>query len=123
MRFKTVMRSTVAIGLASWTAACAPLPVQYAGPGCLIYLYPLPGLQGPPLPVRSDTSDLAVEWHEAAASAKVVYGTWRLFTSPVFTGFMGDYKAPADVVQFKPATKLGSLRCTQLEPAPPPPRY
>ena len=68
MRCKTVMRSTIAIGLASWIAACAPPPVQYAGPGCLIYLYSLPGLQGSPLPVRSDTSDLVAEWHEAAAS-------------------------------------------------------
>ena len=114
------MRSTIASGLALWTAGGAPSTVQYAGPGCLIYLYPSPSLRGYPLPVRADAADLAGAWHEAAASAKVVYGTWRLFTDPTFTGFMGDYKAPEDVVQFRPGAKLGSLKCIQLEPAPPP---
>ena len=100
------------------TAGCSPRPVQYAGPGCLVYLYPLPGLAGVPLPVRADTSDLAAGWHDAAASAKVVYGAWRFFSEPGFTGFMGDYKAPADVLDFRPVKKLGSLQCIELQPAP-----
>jgi hypothetical protein len=104
------------IGLVALTAACAPTAQPYAGPGCLLYLYPLPGLAGNPLPVRADASDITSTWHETAASAKVVYGTWRLFSEPTFEGFAGDYKAPMDRVEFRQPLKIGSLKCIQLEP-------
>jgi hypothetical protein len=81
-----------------------------------LYLYPLPGLAGNPLPVRADASDITSTWHETAASAKVVYGTWRLFSEPTFEGFAGDYKAPMDRVEFRQPLKIGSLKCIQLEP-------
>ena len=68
-----------------------------------------------------DTDDVAAAWQEKVASAKVVYGTWRLYTDTGFGGFMGDYKAPADIPSVAPVTKVGSLRCVALEPPPPPP--
>src|SRR5258706_10990875 len=123
MRLNAVMSSIVAIGLAFLMSGCSQPAKPYTGPGCLLYLYPLPGLGGIPLPVRADTADVASAWHEKASSVKVVYGTWRLFTEPTFTGFVGDYKAPIDDVEFAPPVKLGSLKCTQLEPGPPPPAY
>jgi hypothetical protein len=97
-------------------AGCTPTAQTYTGPGCLLYLYPLPGLAGSPLPVRADTIDIASTWHETAASAKVVYGTWRFFSEPTFVGFAGDYKAPTDRVEFRQPLKIGSLKCIQLEP-------
>lgn len=71
------------------------------------------------MPVRGDTEDLASAWHDIAASAKVVFGSWRFYSNPEFSGFMGDYQAPADITSFGPVTKLGSLSC--IAPAPPPP--
>lgn len=118
MRFGIGMNCIVALGLAASTPACTPTAPPYAGPGCLMYLYPLPRLAGIPLPVRGDTPDITPMWHETAASAKVVYGTWRLFSDPGFEGFAGDYKAPTDV-EFGRPQKIGSLTCTQLEPSPP----
>lgn len=108
----------VALGLVASTAACTPGPSAYAGPGCLLYLYPLPRLAGAPLPVMGDASDITSAWHETAASAKVVYGTWRLYSDPSFTGFAGDYKAPQDV-EFGRPVKIGSLSCVELEPSHP----
>jgi hypothetical protein len=121
MRFQTVMRAVVAMGLGLWTAGCSgPPQVSYAGPRCLIYVYSLPGLRGDVMPVRDDTQDLASKWQSTAASAKVVYGTWRLFSDPAYIGFMGDYQAPTDVAQFRPVSNLGSLRCTHGDPPPAP---
>jgi hypothetical protein len=117
MRFKTVVQCAIALGLASLTGACYG-PMSYNGPGCLIYIYGQPGPKGYGLPIRSDTEQLADPWPHLAASAKVVYGTWRLYSEPDFTGFMGDYKAPVDVYQLKPDHHLGSLQC--VEPAPEP---
>src|SRR5215472_10615100 len=122
MRFRIGTSCIVALGLVVSTPACTPTAPQYTGPGCLLYLYPLPGLAGNPLPVRGDTSDITATWHETAASAKVIYGTWRLFSEPTFVGFAGDYKAPIDLVQFRPPFKVGSLKCIHVEP-PPPPSY
>ena len=123
MRFKAVIQCFIAIGVACWTAACAPPAQVYTGPGCLIYVYSFPNLQGNVLPIVRDTQDVASQWHDIAASAKVIYGTWRLYTNAEFKGFMGDYRAPADVLQLTPARQLGSLRCLAPEPAPPAPRY
>lgn len=121
MRFKIGMSCIITIALAALASGCTPPAQPYAGPGCLLYLYPLPGLAGNPLPVLTDTADITSTWHETAASAKVVYGTWRFFSEPTFVGFAGDYKAPMDV-RFRQPLKIGSLKCIQLEP-PPPPRY
>jgi hypothetical protein len=86
------------------------------GPGCLIHLYTLPGLQGYGIPVVRDTKELAPAWHDQVSSAKVIYGTWRLFADPDFKGFMGDYKAPADVPYLIPLRQLDSLQCLAAEP-------
>src|SRR6266699_2757650 len=118
MGFKTLIQCTMAIGVALSTAACAPQANIYAGPGCLIHLFTLPNLQGNGLPAVNDTPDLAAAWHNAAASARVIYGTWRLFAEPDYKGFMGDYRAPADVPQLVPPRALNSLRCIRPEPAP-----
>ena len=122
MTFRTIMHSAMAIGLASSMAACAPpAPQSYNGPGCLIYVYAFPNLQGYALPVRQDAEELSAMWSKSAASAQVVYGTWRLYTQPHYKGFMGDYKARADIMRLKPMHKLGSLECIMPQPAPPPP--
>ena len=124
MRFKTVMRSSIALTVTLWLAGCtAPGPVVVDTiPRCVIWLYTLPNLQGYVLPVMRDTPELADSWHNAAASAKVLAGTWRLFANPNYTGFMGDYRAPADVPQLMPPRELDSLKCIAGEP-PPAPRY
>ena len=86
--------------------------------------YTLPGLQGYGIPVVQDTQELAPAWHDRVSSAKVIYDTWRLFADPDFQGFMGDYKAPADVPYLIPLRQLDSLQCLAGEPPPPPPpRY
>lgn len=118
MRFRTLIQWTIAIGVALWTAGCAPQPNLYAGPGCLIHLYTLPNMQGYELPVMRDTPEVAAAWHNTAVSARVIYGTWRLFTDPDYKGFMGDYKAPADVPQLMPARALNSAKCIMPEPPP-----
>lgn len=121
MRFRIGTGLIVALGLAAATPACAPTAPQYTGPGCLLYLYAFPGLAGNPLPVRGDTTDITSVWHETAASAKVVYGTWRFYSEPTFVGFAGDYKAPTDLAQLRPPFKIGSLKCIHLEPPAPSP--
>src|SRR5580765_6695414 len=110
MRLKAVRYSIVTVGLVFFTSGCTPPAQPYTGPGCLLYLYPLPGLNGTPLPVRADTTDVASVWRERPSSVRVIYGTWRLFTEPTFTGFVGDYKAPVNDVEFTPPVKLGSLK-------------
>lgn len=119
MRLKSAIALTLLLALAS----CAPARQAYTGPGCLVYLYPLPASAGIPLPVRTDTADLAAPWRDSIKSAKVVYGMWRLYSEPDFVGFMGDYKGPAVIGTFSSAKKLGSLRCLEPEPAPPPLSY
>lgn len=119
MRLKTVVHCAIALGLAALAGGCSG-PHSYTGPGCLVYLYDLPDMKGVALPVRADTDDLSAAWQHQAMSAKVVYGTWRFFSQPVFTGFMGDYQAPAEIPQLAPGHPIGSLQC--LLPAPEPPR-
>src|SRR5438034_8036462 len=119
MRFKTLMHCTIAIAVALWTAACVPQANVYTGPGCLIHVYTLPNMQGYGLPVMRDTPDLAAAWHNTAVSARVIYGAWRLFADAEYKGFMGDYKAPADIPQLMPARALNSLKCISPEPAAP----
>lgn len=119
MRCKALMHSAMAIALALATAACARQgPPRYTGPGCLIYVYDYPGLLGYALPVRVDTPDLSAVWSKSAASARVVYGTWRLYTRPHYRGFIGDFKAPAYIMRLQPIHKLGSLECIMQEPPP-----
>jgi hypothetical protein len=78
-------------------------------------------LQGSGIPVQRDTPELAPEWSGKLSSAKVIWGTWRLFASPDYKDFMGDYSAPAEVPVLKPAPGVASLRCIAPEPPPPPP--
>jgi hypothetical protein len=121
MRLKAVMRWGIVLGIGLWTAACHDLlypPHVYSGPGCLIYIYPNADFKGTPLPIRGDTVQLADPWQHLASSARVVYGSWRLYSEPEFVGFMGDYKAPADLRLLPIDRHLGSLQCT--EPAPEP---
>jgi hypothetical protein len=117
MKIKTIIRSALIIGAVIWMSGCT-YGVRDSGPGCLIYLYSLPNLNGGALPVVADTTDVANVWREPVGSAKVLYGIWRLYTDPLYTGFMGDYKAPQDVVRFRPGTKVGSLQCLAPAPAP-----
>jgi hypothetical protein len=121
MKFKLVMHSAIAAGLALSAAACRSGPPEYTGPGCLIYVYSLPDLQGYALPVRESTSELSEAWSKSAASARVVYGTWRLYSQPTYEGFMGDFKAPTNIMRLEPPHRLGSLACLTPEPPPPPP--
>ena len=122
MLLKGVARGVLAGSIALWGSACVPPPPPpQPGPGCLIHLYTLPGLQGYGIPVMKDTKELAPGWHDQVSSAKVIYGTWRLFADPDFQGFMGDYKAPADLPYLMPSRQLDSLRCLEPEPPPPPP--
>ena len=124
MRFVTVAKSVMAIGIMLLTADCTgPRYGGNSGPGCLIQIYSQPAERGYVLPVVQDPPELAAPWHDAAASAKVIYGTWRLFAESDYKGFIGDYKAPADVSLKMPALKLGSLRCTAPEPPRLPPGY
>lgn len=118
MRARKILRATVATAVVFWTAGCGPRMVSEPSPGCLIHIYTLPNLQGYGLPIVRDTPELAAAWHNKAASARVIYGTWRLFADVDYKGFMGDYKAPAEVVQLTPAYELDSLKCIAAEPAP-----
>jgi hypothetical protein len=120
MRYKTVMQYAIAVALASLCGACAG-PKSYTGPGCLVYIYGQPAMQGYALPIRGDTEQLAAPWPHLAMSAKVVYGNWRFYSEPEFIGLMGDYRAPADIPLLGPDHHLGSLQC--LEAAPEPSRY
>jgi hypothetical protein len=111
--------SALMVSAALVTQACSGPPNLYTGPGCRIDLYSLPNLQGYGIPVVRDTPELAEAWRDTAASARVIYGTWRLFTDPDYKGFMGDYTAPAVVPELRPARQLESLRCIRREPWPP----
>jgi hypothetical protein len=123
MKLKSAVHSTIAAGLALSAAACARSgPPEYTGPGCLIYVYSLPNLQGYALPIRDNTSELSDIWSKSAASARVVYGTWRLYSQANYEGFMGDFKAPTAIMRLEPVHQLGSLACLMAEPPPPPPR-
>jgi hypothetical protein len=117
MQIQTIFHSALALSLVILVSGCGPR-VRDPGPGCLIYIYPLPDLKGGALPVTGGTADVATVWQKPIGSAQVIYGTWRLYTDPFYNGFLGDYKAPQDVVRFKLDAKLGSLQC--LEPAPAP---
>lgn len=111
--------SAMLLGLAFSMAGCSRPGYVYNGPGCRIDIYTLPNLQGLGLPIVRDTPELAEEWRNTASSARVIYGTWRLFTDPDYKGFMGDYTAPAIVSQVVPARELESLKCIKREPWPP----
>ena len=119
---KGVARGALVGSIALWGSACAPpQPPPLPSPGCLIHIYTLPGFQGYGIPVMKDTKELAPAWHDRVSSAKVIYGTWRLFADPDFQGFMGDYSAPADIPSLIPSRQLDSLKCLAPEPPPPPP--
>jgi hypothetical protein len=121
MLLKGIARGVLVGGIAVWANACVPPPPPpLPSAGCLIHLFTLPGLQGYGLPVVRETKELAPAWHDQVSSAKVIYGTWRLFADPDFKGFMGDYKAPADVTYLIPERQLDSLQCIAPEPPPPP---
>jgi hypothetical protein len=123
MRSKMVMPAAVGIAVSFGMAACvAPAPFN-PGPGCLIQIFTSPNLRGAGIPVVRDTPEFSEAWRDKASSAKVVYVTWRLFSEPDYKGFMGDYKAPADVPELVPAQKLASLKCIAPEPPPPAARY
>jgi hypothetical protein len=123
MRASRVLHATVAAAVVFLAASCSPrVMVSEPGPGCLIHIYTLPNLQGYGLPIVRDTPELAAAWHDRAASARVIYGTWRLFADIDYKGFMGDYKAPSEVLQLIPSYELDSLKCIAPEP-PPVPRY
>ncbi len=123
MRQGTVTFFALMAGIAFWTQACSPRPDLYTGPGCRIDIYTLPNLQGYGIPVVRDTPELSEAWRNTASSARVIYGTWRLFTDPDYKGFMGDYTAPAVVPELRPARELESLRCIRREPWPPTQTY
>lgn len=119
MRKQVVLLSAALLGGALSMQGCSSPPNLYAGPGCRIDLYTLPYLQGYGIPVVRDTPELSEAWRNTASSAKVIYGTWRLFTDPDYKGFMGDYSAPAAVPELRPARELESLRCIKRELWPP----
>jgi Beta/Gamma crystallin len=116
---RLVVLSAALFGCVLCLQGCSSPPNLYAGPGCRIDLYTLPNLQGYGLPVVKSTPELSEAWRNTASSARVIYGTWRLFTDPDYEGFMGDYSAPAVVAQLRPARELESLRCIKPEPWPP----
>ena len=127
MRCGTVTRAAAVIGLACLSASCVPPRANPPSPGCLIHIYTRPNLQGSGIPVVRDTPELAPEWQGKISSARVIWGTWRLFASPEYKDFMGDYSAPAQVPLLKPAPGVASLKCIAPEPpayvAPPPGFY
>lgn len=118
MSMKTVTRSVLATGMVVMLSGCQYGPPRYAGPGCLIYVYQFANFRGGAIPIAADTTDIATGWQSPVGSAKIFYGTWRLYTDPYYEGFMGDYAAPQEIAQMRPDTKLGSLKC--IEPAPSP---
>jgi hypothetical protein len=123
MHLRAIMHAAIAAGVALSVASCSRhyYPEhEYTGPGCLIHLFTLPNLQGAALPVVKDTPEVAEAWH-GAASAKIIYGTWRLFAERDYKGFMGDYTAPANVLLLTPTGHLGSLQCIKPEPEKRPP--
>ena len=81
------------IGLASLAASCAPpLPLLRAPVVSFIFI------QGPVrrgrISVVRDTPEFALPWRDSFSSARVIWGTWRLFASPDYNDFMGDYSSP-----------------------------
>ena len=124
MKRGPVTLAAASIGLACLAASCAPVAVAPPSPGCLIHLYTGPDLQGSGIPVARDTPEFAPEWRDSFSSARVIWGTWRLFASPNYTDFMGDYSAPAVVPHLRPNKGVKSLKCLAPEPPPPaPPGY
>ena len=122
MKCGPVTHAAAVVALACLAASCAPYRVVGPpSPGCLIHLHTKPGLQGSGIPVVRDTPELAPEWRDKLSSARVIWGTWRLFASPDYKDFMGDYSAPAEVPLLKPAPSVASLKCLAPEPPPPPP--
>jgi len=65
-----------------------------------------------------DTPEFAPAWRDSFSSARVIWGTWRLFASPDYKDFMGDYSSPYVVPIVKPSDGLKSLRCLAPEPVP-----
>jgi hypothetical protein len=122
MRCGTVTHMALVAALACLTASCTP--PRAAGPpspGCLVHLFTRPGLQGSGIPVARDTPELDPAWSGKISSARIVWGTWRLFASPEYKDFMGDYSSPAEVPLLKPAPGVASLKCIAPEPPPPAP--
>ena len=116
MQSSTATRSAAAIGLLFCTNACSP-PL-YTSPGCRLDIYTLSNLQGYGLSITKDTPEFADVWRKTASSVKVIYGTWRLYTDHDYKGFMGDYTAPADILELRPARELESVQCIRPEPPP-----
>jgi hypothetical protein len=122
MKCGRVTHAAAVVAVAGLVASCTPpRVVGPPSPGCLIHLYTRPGLQGSGIPVARDTPELAPEWRDKLSSARVIWGTWRLFAAPDYKDFMGDYSAPAEVPLLRPAPSVASLKCLAPEPPPPPP--
>ena len=121
MRCGLVARAASVVGLACLAASCAPRAAYPPSPGCLIHLYTRPDFQGSGIPVARDTPELDPAWAGKLSSAKVIWGTWRLFAAPEYKDFMGDYSSPAAVPLLKPAPGVASLKCLVPEPPPLPP--
>jgi Beta/Gamma crystallin len=119
MQAAHVITNVFVLILAISAQACSHPPDLNASPGCRIDIYTLPNLQGWGLPIVRDTPELAEAWRNTASSARVIYGTWRLFADSDYKQFMGDYTAPAVVPELRPARELESLRCIRREPWPP----
>jgi len=99
-----------------------PLTSVGTSPGCLIHLYTGSNLTGSGIPVVRDTPEFAPAWQNSFTSARIIWGTWRLFASPYYTDFMGDYSSPAIVPQLRPNNAVKSVKCLVPEPpAPVPP--
>ena len=118
MRCGPVMHAAAVIGLASLTASCTQPVALPQSPGCLIHLYTGPNLQGAGIAVMRDTPEFAPPWRDSFSSARVIWGTWRLFASPDYKDFMGDYSSPYVVPIVNPTDGLKSIRCLAPEPAP-----
>ena len=121
MRCGPVMYAAASIGLACLAGSCVPPVASPPSPGCLIHLYTGPNLTGSGIPVARDTPELDPAWRGKISSARVVWGTWRLFASLTYTDFMGDYSSPAVVPMLRPAPGVASLKCIAPEPPPPAP--
>src|SRR4051794_7757513 len=98
MRCGPVMLAAASIGLACLAGSCTlPVVSSPPSPGCLIHIYTGPNLTGSGIPVARDTPEFAPEWRDTFTSVRVIWGTWRLFSSPNYADFMGDYSSPAIV--------------------------
>jgi len=112
------MHAAAVIGLASLTASCTQPVALPQSPGCLIHLYTGPNLQGAGIAVMRDTPEFALPWRDSFSWGRVIWGTWRLFASPDYKDFMGDYSSPYVVPIVNPTDGLKSIRCFSPEPAP-----